>query len=281
MRILITGSGGLLGRTLCRHMAGHEVFAVTRRDCDLADAESCQRMVGTLRPDVVLHAAAMTNVDACETEREKARRDNVQASENIAKSCLAAAARLIAFSTDYVFDGELERPYREDDPTDPRTGYGRSKLAAERAVIGHCPNHLICRIAWLYGSGGPSFVHTMLRLGRENGAPVRVVADQIGNPTSADAVADAVALLLRVPAVGVMHLACDGEASWYDFAREIFSRKNLPRDVAPCRTEDFPRPAPRPANSRLENAALARLGLPPMPDWRRALGDFFSRFPEG
>jgi dTDP-4-dehydrorhamnose reductase len=159
--------------------------------------------------------------------------------------------------------------------------YGASKLAGEEAVRRHCPDHLILRLAWLYGAGGPSFVHSMLKLGATEGPPLKVVRDQIGNPTSALAVAERLAAILGTPLVGTMHFTCSGKASWYDFAGEIFALWGMKREIVPCATEEFPRPAPRPANSRLEKRALRLLGLPAMPDWRQALAEFHAAYPEG
>lgn len=280
MRIMITGAKGMLGRTLAKRLTDqHVLHPVDIDDFDLSDINACMKNVGAFRPDVVLHAAAMTAVDRCEVEKEAAFRCNAAASANIAIACQRFGARIIAFSTDYVFPGNLDRPYTEWDPTGPTNVYGSSKLAGEQAVIAHCPDHLICRLAWLYGQGGPSFLHTMLKLGRAEGKAVMVVNDQVGNPTTTDAVADHVALLLDHSIAGVIHLTCEGEATWYDFAKEIFALGELKREIVPCRSSEFPRPAIRPANSRLEKLALRLYGLPPMPDWRAALSRFYAQYP--
>ena len=197
----------------------------------------------------------------------------------VAAACNRNHVRLIAISTDYVFDGNADRPYSEfDRPTGGATVYGQSKFAGEELVRIHCPDHVIARISWLYGAGGPSFVHTMLKLADGSRPELKVVADQIGNPTSTLAVARGLRELLRRPGlVGTYHLTCEGEASWYEFACEIFSQRNVTQKVVPCRTDEFPRPAPRPANSRLEKRMLRLAGLPPMPDWRDALREFLAR----
>jgi dTDP-4-dehydrorhamnose reductase len=233
------------------------------------------------RPRAVVHCAAFTAVDACEAQEALAMRVNGEGTANVAAACHAVGARLIAIGTDYVFDGLAPRPYREDDATGPRTAYGRSKLAGEQAVQRHCPDHTILRIAWLYGAGGPSFVHTMLKLGAQDGQSVRVVNDQIGNPTSCRAVAALIADLLREPLPGIVHGSCEGEATWYDFAREIFRLRGYGRQVEPCTTAEFPRPAPRPANSRLEKRALRLAGRPAMPHWREELARFLKEHPAG
>jgi dTDP-4-dehydrorhamnose reductase len=277
MRILITGARGMLGRTLARQLAPvHTVFAADREDFDIADSLAVERACGQFRPQAVLHCAAMTHVDDAESQPEPAFRVNGAGSAHVAAACHQVGARLIAFSTDYVFDGGLDRPYQEDDIPNPQTVYGKSKLAGELAIRRHCPNHLLLRVAWLYGAGGPSFVHTMLRLGSQPGPPLKVVADQLGNPTSADAVAERVLELLDVPAVGTWHLTADGEATWYQFARAIAQLVPFQRTIVPCTTADCPRPARRPANSRLQNRLLERHGLRPMDDWQRRLRAFLD-----
>ena len=276
MKILITGGRGMLGRTIARRLSGHEVVTTDLPELDLACAREVRAGVSTIRPDVVVHCAAMTAVDRCETERDLAYRVNAIGSANVASACHRAGARLVAISTDYVFEGTGDRPYDEWAPTGPRTVYGASKLAAEAAVRAHCPDHVILRSAWLYGPGGPSFLHAMLKMGSEVGPPLKVVADQIGNPTSTDALADCIQWVLEESFVGVFHASCEGEASWFDFAQAIFEHRPSARSRIPCATSEFPRPAPRPANSRLEKRALRLAGLGPMPHWRDTLGRFFA-----
>lgn len=271
----------MLGRTLHRKLRSHEVHGIDLTDCDIAQADQVRSIVESCHPEVVIHCAAMTAVDACEAHPDEAMAINAGGSENVARAASEVGARLIAFSTDYVFAGDLDRPYREVDSASPASVYGKSKLAGELAIRRSCPNHLICRVAWLYGEGGPSFLHTMLRLGREEGPPLKVVKDQCGNPTSCDAVADMIARLLRTDIVGLLHLTCEGEGTWYDFACEIFRLKGCKRTLHPCTTREFPRPAPRPSNSRLENRNLKAAGMPLMPDWRQALKDFFASYPNG
>jgi dTDP-4-dehydrorhamnose reductase len=281
MRILVTGAKGMLGRTLARHLADHELVLADIDDFDLTDAQATQDAVASAQPDVILHPAAFTAVDKCESAVEAAFAVNHTGSANVAVAAHRAGARLIAFSTDYVFSGDLERPYVETDAPAPKTVYGQSKLAGEAAVRTHCPDHLILRIAWLYGAGGPSFVHTMLKLGAQGGDPLTVVDDQHGNPTSCDAVARHVKMLLDVPAAGTLHLTCEGETTWHGFTKAIFELKGLGRGVTPCTTEAFPRPAPRPASSRLDNRGLRALHLPPLPHWREALETFFREHENG
>ncbi|HNX35192.1 MAG TPA: dTDP-4-dehydrorhamnose reductase [Kiritimatiellia bacterium] len=274
MKLLLTGGKGMLGRTLQRHLRHHELFVVDLPEVDITDGRGVEQAVNAFRPEVVIHAAAMTQVDACESDADKAYRINALGSAYVARAAARCGARLIALSTDYVFDGCLSRPYHEYDAPAPRTVYGASKLAGEEAVRRHCPDHTILRIAWLYGEEGPSFLHTLMKLGAQAGEPLKVVDDQRGNPTSTDAAAELIARLLETPVPGVVHGSCEGEATWFEFAQAIFKRAGLSRGLMPCTTAEFPRPAPRPANSRLEKRVLRLAGLPPMPHWEEALEKF-------
>ena len=276
MRILITGGKGMLGRTLRQVLTGHELEIADLPECDITDAAGFDRFLGTAVPDAVIHCAAMTAVDRCETEPELAYRLNAVGSMNVAAACCRHGTRLIAISTDYVFGGELDRPYHEFDVAGgAHTVYGASKFAGEELIRRHCPNHLICRISWLYGAGGPSFVHAMLKLADGSRPELKVVDDQHGNPTSAVAVARQLRnILARPELVGTFHMTCEGEATWHEFAEEIFRLAGVRQKLRPCATAEFSRPAPRPANSRLEKRMLRLCGLSPMPPWRDALGEF-------
>lgn len=277
MKVLITGAKGMLGRTLLEELKGFTLIP-TDLEVDITDAQQVHAALEQHRPDCVIHCAAMTAVDTCETERELAFRVNALGSENVARACAAHQARLIAISTDYAFDGYGDRPYCETDVADGgRTVYGQSKFAGEEAVRACAPNHIVARVAWLYGKGGPSFVHAMLSLAQAGRPELKVVNDQHGNPTSACAVARHLQLLLARPDLrGTFHLTCEGEATWYEFACEIFRLRGIAQKVVPCTTAEFPRPAPRPPNTRLEKRALRQAGLPPMPHWKEALADFLA-----
>ncbi len=282
MKLLITGGKGMLGRTLQRILCEHEIIVADLPEADITDASGFDRFLADSGAETVLHCAAMTAVDKCESELDAAYKLNAFGSGNVASACNRHGIRLIAISTDYVFDGTLNRPYHEfDAATGGATVYGQSKFAGEEMIRRHCPNHAICRISWLYGAGGPSFVHTMMKLADGTHPELKVVADQHGNPTSALAVARQLRNLLERPElVGTFHMTCEGEASWFDFAQEIFRLAGIRQKVVPCTTQEFPRPAPRPANSRLEKRMLRLAGLPPMPDWHDALAEFMrSEFP--
>ena len=279
MKILVTGGRGMLGRTLVRALADHEVVVADLPEWDVVDCDGFSARTLAEKPDVVIHCAAMTKVDDCESNRDLAFRLNEDGSRNVALAAKAAGARLIAISTDYVFSGDPPREPWAWDETDiprPRTVYGASKLAGEHMVHMIMPEAVVLRIAWLYGSGGPSFVHTMARLGAQDGAPLKVVNDQRGNPTSTGAVADVVRFLLSRPDVsGVVHGTCEESCTWYELAVELFRLLGLKREIAPCTTAEFPRPAPRPRNSALRKSVLNLLGYR-TPAWRRALADFVA-----
>lgn len=282
MKILVTGGKGMLGRTLCAELQEFEVISADLPETDITDPENFDALLKRERPHAVIHCAAMTSVDKCETERETAFRINAWGSGVVAASCHRNKVRLIAISTDYVFDGTLDRPYNEfDTASGGRTVYGKSKFAGEEAVRLNAPDHVICRIAWLYGAGGPSFPHTMMNLADGSRPQLKVVADQIGNPTSTLAVARQLRHILNAPHLtGTFHMTCEGEASWAEFAQEIFRLGGVEQKVVPCTTEEFPRPAPRPANSRLDKMMLRLANLPPMPHWKEALAEFMkSEFP--
>lgn len=279
MTILLTGGKGMLARTLCAELTDFTLIPTDLPEGDITDFDAFYALLKHHQPDVVIHCAAMTAVDLCESEEEKAYRLNADGSAHVARACRLTGARLIAISTDYVFEGDADRPYSEEDtPTGGRTVYGKSKYAGEEAVRRECPDHLIARVSWLYGAGGPSFVHAMMNLADGTRPVLKVVADQIGNPTSALAVARALRNLLKRPDLtGTFHLTCEGEASWCDFARAVFEAAGVKQTVEPCTTDEFPRPAPRPKNSRLEKRMLRRHGLPSMPHWREALQEFMQR----
>ena len=288
MKILITGGKGMLGRTLQREFAAHELVVADLPDWDITDGDAFASKVLAARPDVIVHCAAMTKVDDCEAKRELAFRLNEDGTRNVAVAAKTCGARLFAISTDYVFSGEPPREpwaWSEQDIPRPRTVYGASKFAGEQMVQMIYPeNSVILRIAWLYGAGGPSFVHTMVKLGADaTGAPLKVVDDQRGNPTSTKTVADVIRFLLTKPDVsGIVHGTCENQCTWYEFTCEIKRLLNerkgasaFPRGVVPCTTDEFPRPAPRPKNSALKKSVLNLLGYR-TPDWRDSLRDFLA-----
>ncbi len=277
MKILITGGKGMLGRTLQRELAGHEIIVADLPEWDITDDTGFVAKVCEAKPELIVHCAAMTKVDDCETNRDLAFRLNEDGSRNVALAAKACGARLFAISTDYVFSGEPPREpwaWSETDIPRPRTVYGASKFAGEQMIQMLLPEAVIIRIAWLYGAGGPSFVHTMARLGAQEGAPLKVVNDQRGNPTSTKTVADVIKFLMTKSDVsGIVHGTCEDQCTWYDLTVELFRLLGLKREVVPCTTEEFPRPAPRPHNSALKKSVLNLLGYR-TPKWQDALAEF-------
>lgn len=278
MKLLITGGRGMLGRTLQNVLSEHEIVIADLPDVDITNPIGFDRFLAAAQPDAVIHCAAMTAVDKCESEQEFAYKLNAFGSANVAAACHRHGVRLIAISTDYVFRGDSERPYCEFDcPDGGSTIYGKSKFAGEEAVRIHCPDHVICRISWLYGTGGPSFVHTMMKLADGTHPVLKVVSDQYGNPTSTTAVANQLKnILAHTELVGTFHMTCEGEATWAEFAAEIFRLAGKNQKIQPCTTEEFPRPAPRPKNSRLDKMMLRLARLPSMPHWKDALAEFMK-----
>ena len=275
MRILVTGAGGMLGRDLVDVLraAGSEVTAVTRGELDVSDATA----VGDALPghEVVVNAAAWTDVDGAEEHEAEATRVNGLGPQLLAAACAAVGARLVHVSTDYVFDGTATSPYAEEEPLAPRSAYGRSKAAGETAVRQLLPtSSYIVRTAWLYGEHGPNFVRTMANLEASRDV-VDVVDDQVGSPTWSLEVARGISRLLAAGApAGTYHATAAGQTSWFGLARAVFEELGAdPERVRPTTTDMFPRPAPRPAYSVLGHCAWSRAGLEPLGDWRAMLHD--------
>ena len=279
MKILITGGKGMLGRTLQKELAEHEIVVADLPEWDITDDTGFVAKVGEAKPDLIVHCAAMTKVDDCEAKRDLAFKLNEEGSRNVALAAKVCGARLFAISTDYVFSGEPPKEpwaWSETDIPRPRTVYGASKFAGEQMIQMVLPEAVIIRIAWLYGSGGPSFVHTMAKLGAQEGVPLKVVNDQRGNPTSTKTVADVIKFLMAKPDVsGIVHGTCEDQCTWYDLTVELFRLLGLRREVVPCTTEEFPRPAPRPHNSALKKSVLNVLGYR-TPNWKDALAEFVA-----
>ncbi|WP_213450188.1 dTDP-4-dehydrorhamnose reductase [Rhizomonospora bruguierae] len=289
MNWLITGAGGMLGRDLRAVLAGagEAVTAPTRAELDITDPAALRAAVAG--HDVVLNAAAWTDVDAAETAEAAATAVNGDAVAALAQACAAGGAVLLHPSTDYVFPGDGATPYAEDAPTDPINAYGRGKLAGERAVLSILPETgYVVRTAWLYGEHGKNFVQTMLALAARR-ETLDVVDDQRGQPTWSYALArQLVALAGSGAPAGVYHGTAAGETTWYGLARAVFAAAGLdPERVRPTTSDRFPRPARRPAYSVLGHDRWAGSGVPVQPDWRDQLAEALGRpgfralFPSG
>jgi dTDP-4-dehydrorhamnose reductase len=273
MRVLITGAGGQLGHDLQRVFADdarHEVVACRRADLDLESRDHVLQAITTVEPDAVVHAGALTDVDGCETEPDRAWRVNALGTRHVAEGARLVGARVVYVSTDYVFDGTATTPYTEWDRTNPLSMYGRSKLAGERELG---PDDTVVRTSWVCGLDGANFVKTMLRLAGERDT-LTVVDDQRGCPTFTPDLAAAIKLLVVRRLPGLFHVTNQGATTWFAFARAIFAAAGLDPDrVQPIATSELrpARPAPRPAFSVLDNAALRLSGLPLLPSWHEPL----------
>jgi dTDP-4-dehydrorhamnose reductase len=285
VRVLVTGKNGQVGFELQRSLVPlGEVRAVGSAECDLADESAVRALVREFAPDVIVNPAAYTAVDRAESEPDRASAVNARAPEVLGEEAARLGATVIHFSTDYVFDGEFPRPYRESDPANPQGVYGATKLAGERALAAATSRHVILRTSWVVGAHGANFAKTMLRLAAERDE-LRVVADQYGAPTSAALLADLTAHLVRqlqregadgFP-YGLYHVAGGGETNWCDYARFVIEEalaagkplKTRPESVLAITTAEYPTPARRPANSRLDTSSFREafgLMLPPWQD---------------
>lgn len=286
MRVLLTGADGQLGTDLHRVLAnaGDDVTATGRARLDITRRDLVLGAVLELRPDLVFHCAAWTDVDGCEADPARAQRVNTLASRHVAEACRLAGSHLVALSTDYVFSGDATRPYHEWDETGPRSVYGRSKLAGEREVVAGCPGAAIVRTSWLCGAAGPNVVKTALRLAAEPGRELAFVDDQVGNPTFTSDLAPLLRRLGLARLPGTFHATNDGAISWYGFVREVLAAAGHdPERVRPIATSDLvpARPAPRPAYSALEGAALRGIGMDPLPDFREPLNRLVTEITHG
>ncbi len=273
-RVLVTGGNGQVGRSLA-DLANDERFAALditvagRSAVDITDRAGLGAAFDRGRPEVVINAAACTAVDAAETDEAAAMGANADGVASLADLCTTHGARLLHLSTDYVFDGTKDGWYVESDPIAPLGVYGRTKAAGEAAARA-CPAHLILRTSWVYAAHGNNFVKTMLRIGAER-PEIGVVDDQVGCPTSAHDIAEALLHLSSLKVNGTYHLAGADSASWHEFAVAIFAAADLNTTANPISTADFPTPAPRPANSRLDSSALAEATGVSLPGWRASL----------
>lgn len=273
MRILVTGAGGQLGTDLVRLAGRHEVVAATSAMLDVGDRDSALAAITSTAPDLIIHAAAWTAVDACESDPERAFRVNAYGCRNVAEGARLTGAHLVAVSTDYVFDGSKPDPYIEWDSPNPLSVYGRSKLAGEQEILAALPGATIARTAWVCGAHGSNMLKTVLRLAAGEGQ-LRFVDDQRGCPTFTDDLARMLIQLGVSRRPGVFHVTNQGPTSWYGFARDVLSAAGHdPERVRPISTGELdpPRPAPRPANSVLDNAALRMSGIPLLPDFHEPL----------
>jgi dTDP-4-dehydrorhamnose reductase len=279
MKTVITGAAGQLGVDLVAHCTsmGDDVVALDRSSLDIADPAEVGRLLESVRPDAVINAAAYTAVDACESNEAQAFAVNGDAVGHLSAACELVGAHLVHVSTDYVFDGTLGRPYREDDATNPQSVYGRSKLAGEIAAG---PNATIARTSWVCGEHGNNMVKLVLRLAADPDQALAFVDDQRGHPTFTADLAPALRTLAADRRPGIHHVTNAGAVSWYEFVRDILDTAGYDPDrVRPIATSDLdpPRPAPRPANSVLDNAAWRSAGYTALRDFHEPLTELVAK----
>lgn len=275
-KTVVLGAGGLLGSDLTvAFSSSAEVAALNKNDLDITDLDATVRVLGSLAPDLVIHAAAFTDVDGCEINPDRAHRINGLGSRNVAIACQKIQAAMVFFSTDYVFDGRKPTPYLEWDNPDPINVYGTSKLAGERFVRDCCMRHYIVRTSWLFGKNGKNFVDTISRLAREQDS-LRVVLDQVGSPTWSHDLAAKIVELVEKEAYGTYHITNSETCNWYQFASEIVAWQGLETRIEPVASDQYVRPARRPANSVLENYYLRLEGLSLLRSYREALREYLT-----
>jgi len=276
MKLLVTGSRGMLGRALAKELAyDYQLIGIDIENADITDENQIKDEIFSIRPDIVIHSAAYTEVDNCEKNKELAFRINAKGTENVSNACKLVNAKLIYISTDFVFDGEKQTPYSETDIPNPLSTYGSSKLEGEKAVQSIIQNHLIIRTAWLFGPNGKNFVDTILRLAQSE-PELKIVNDQKGSPTYTLDLAKAINLLTQKKATGIFHITNSGECTWYEFAKKILELREISKKITPITSDQLKRPAKRPAYSvlskmRFENATTTKIR-----NWQDALAEYLK-----
>lgn len=284
-KIMITGASGQLGLALHCLLKDKVEYELLRTDTftsddgeiaslDITDEAAVEQYVRTYKPEIVINCAAMTAVDLCESEQEKAFTINALGPKYLAKAAENIGAKLVHISTDYVFDGQAVVPYNEEDAPNPNSVYGKTKQAGDDFVREHCNKSFILRTAWVYGVG-KNFVKTMLRLA-DNGNILKVVADQFGTPTSALELARVIIFLMETESFGIYHATCEGSSNWYEFAVTIFEEAGKTVKVEAISTSEYPTPAKRPMYSVLNNKALREKHGYIMMDWKEAFKEYIG-----
>ena len=278
MKVLVTGAKGQLGQDVLCLLENQpwEVYGFGREELDITNEEQVREKVLSIKPDIIIHTAAYTQVDQAESDEETAFKVNAEGTKYLAQAAEAVEAKFCYVSTDYVFDGTTNKPYKADDQTNPQTVYGRSKLVGEQYTQEYCSKSYIVRTSWVFGLYGNNFVKTMLRLAEEK-KELGVVHDQVGSPTYTTDLASFIINLVQTDKYGVYHGSNSGVCSWYEFAKEIFEQSNIEIVVNPLTTEDFPRPAARPKYLVLDKGMIEESGFEPFQDWKKALKDFLKK----
>ena len=276
MKILITGSNGMLGHDLIEALKdNHELVLTTSRTLDITDKEQVFDFISQNKPDIVINSAAYTDVDGCEENQDLAYSVNGEGVKNLAFACREADSALLHISTDYIFNGENTRPWVEDDEIGPISVYGKSKLKGEQAILEILDKFFIVRTAWLYGVNGRNFPKTMLELA-ENHSQITVVYDEVGTPTYTPDLAKAISQLIETEHYGIYHITNSGSCSWCEFARYIFEAAGKDVEVIPVTAAQFARPAPRPHYSVLENRNWIEKGFEPLRSYKEAIKEYIE-----
>ena len=294
MKIVVVGANGQLGKEICKQLetktsslgnipkqmenaqvVGTDVLCDNMKNLDITDKKAVVSFIKKEKPDIVINCAAFTNVDLCETQSESAFNLNSLGPRNLARACDKVSARLVHVSTDYVFSGVSDVPFCEYDVPNPQSVYGKTKLLGEKYVETFCKKHFIVRTSWLYGKFGNNFVKTISKIAAEKGE-LKVVDDQVGNPTNAEDVAYHILKIATTSEYGLYNCTGNGICSWYEFACKIVELAGINANVSPCTTEEFPRPAKRPAYSALENNMLKLTVGDEMRNWKIALQSYFE-----
>lgn len=276
MKILITGSNGMLGHDLIEALKdNHELVLTTSKTLDITDKEQVFDFISQNKPDIVINSAAYTDVDGCEQNQDLAYSVNGEGVKNLALACREADSALVHISTDYVFNGESQRPWVEDDEIGPISVYGKSKLMGEEAILETLEKYFIIRTAWLYGINGRNFPKTMLELA-ENHSQITVVYDEVGSPTYTPDLAKAISQLIETEHYGIYHITNSGSCSWCEFARYIFEAAGKDVEVIPVTAAKFARPAPRPHYSVLENRNWIEKGFEPLRNYKEAIKEYIG-----
>jgi dTDP-4-dehydrorhamnose reductase len=279
MRILVTGARGQLGidSSYCLDKMGYDIYGFSHQQLDITDNQQVYEIFEKVKPNVILHTAAYTKVDDAEIQQNVAYRINAYGTRNVACASERIGAKLVYISTDYVFDGKSSKPYNEFESPSPVGVYGKSKLAGEQFIKEFSSKYFIVRTSWLYGAHGANFVKTMLKLAKERNE-IKVVYDQVGSPTFTMDLAKFIGNLISTDLYGTYHASNSGLCSWYEFAKAIFEEAGISNvKVSPVTTNEFPRPAPRPLYSVMDNMAIRLNGFVPLPYWRETLIKFIKQ----
>lgn len=279
MKVLVTGATGQLGTDISKELEKREIeyAGINSRDCDITSLKAVERVISNISPEIIIHCAAYTAVDKAEEEAEKCYMINGKGTENVVKVCKELGITLVYISTDYVFDGTGERPWRVDDERFPMSVYGKSKYMGEKAVEEILKKYFIIRVSWIYGKHGSNFVKAILKKS-ETEPCIKVVADQIGTPTYTADIAKTIVEIIKTDKYGVYHVANEGYCSWYEFARSVFEKVGRDVEVLPIASEEYSAKAKRPLNSRLDKSVLVENGFSLLPSWEDALERFLAEY---